>query len=70
MARRHFLSLLAGEALSVGLILADHRYHHLDALRSTLSVVVYPLHYLASLPDMLARKVEGRMAEEEELRAA
>jgi len=54
--------------LSIGLILADHRYHHLDVMRSTLSVVVYPLYYLASFPDMLARKVEGRMAEEEELR--
>ena len=55
-------------ALSIGVIVADHRQHHLDALRATLSVVVYPLHYLASLPDMLARKVEGRMAREEQLR--
>lgn len=62
-----FRALLAA-ALSIGLILADHRYHHLDALRSTLSVVVYPLHYLASLPSMLVRKVQGRMAEGEELR--
>lgn len=62
-----FRALLAA-ALSIGLILADHRYHHLDALRSTLSVVVYPLHYLASLPSMLTRQVEGRMAEAEELR--
>lgn len=54
--------------MSIGLMMADHRYHHLDALRSTLSVVVYPLHYLASLPGMLARKVEGRMAKEDELR--
>ncbi len=51
------------------MILADHRYHHLDALRATLSVAVYPLHYLANLPGMLARKVEDHMAEEEELRA-
>jgi rod shape-determining protein MreC len=55
-------------ALSIGLVVADHRHHHLDSLRATLSVVVYPLHYLASLPDVLARKVEGRMAKEEELR--
>ena len=54
--------------LAVGLIVADHRYRHLDLLRSTLSVVVYPLHYLASLPTTLAREVHGRMAEEEELR--
>jgi rod shape-determining protein MreC len=54
--------------LSIGLILADHRYHHLDVMRSTLAVVVYPLHYLASLPDMLIRGVEGRMVNEAELR--
>jgi rod shape-determining protein MreC len=59
---------LLAVALSVGLILADYRYHHLDALRSTVAVVVYPLHYLASLPATLARKVEGRMEEKEELR--
>jgi rod shape-determining protein MreC len=55
-------------ALSIGLVVADHRYHHLDLLRAMLSVAVYPLHYLASLPDTLARKVEGRMEDEEELR--
>ena len=55
-------------ALSIGVIVADHRQQHLDALRATLSVVVYPLHYLASLPGMLVRNVEGRMAKEEQLR--
>lgn len=54
--------------LSIGVIVADHRHQHLDALRATLSVVVYPLHYLASLPGMLAREAQGRMATEEELR--
>ncbi len=51
--------------LSIGLIVADHRHGHLDTLRSTLSVVVYPLHYLASLPDALGRLVTGRLAKEE-----
>ena len=60
--------VLLAVVLSFGLILADHRYHHLDALRSTLAVVVYPLHYLASLPDRLIRTVEGRMTDEAELR--
>lgn len=55
--------------LSVGLIVVDHRQHHLDLLRSTLSVLVYPLHYLASLPAALAYRVQGRLADEEQLRA-
>jgi rod shape-determining protein MreC len=53
---------------SVALIGADHRRHHLDALRATLSVLVYPLHYLASLPSTLGRAVEGRMVDEKVLR--
>lgn len=54
--------------LSIGLIVADHRYQHLDLLRSSLAVLVYPLHYLAGLPSDLVRKVQGSMAEEEGLR--
>lgn len=54
--------------LAIGLIVADHRHQHLDLLRSALAVVVYPLHYLASLPGTLAHKLKGRLAEEEELR--
>jgi rod shape-determining protein MreC len=56
--------------LAIGLIVADHRQHHLDLLRSALSVVVFPLHYLATLPDTLARAVDGRLATEKELRKA
>lgn len=49
-------------------MVADHRYQQLDVLRSALSVVVFPLQYLASLPGTLAHRVQGRMADEEELR--
>jgi rod shape-determining protein MreC len=55
---------------SLVLIVADHRAQHLDALRSTLSVFVYPLHYVANLPDTLRRAVEGSLAQEEALRQA
>ena len=54
--------------LSAGLIVTDHRNHHLDFLRSTLSVLVYPLHYLAGLPTTLANAVQGRLADKEQLR--
>lgn len=60
--------MLLAVALSTVLIVADHRHHHLDLLRSTLSVIVYPLHYLASLPDIFGRALEGRLAEDEALR--
>ena len=60
--------VLLAAVLAIGLIVADHRHQHLDLLRSTLSVIVYPLHYLASLPATLARHVQGRMAVEEDLR--
>lgn len=60
--------MLIAAALSVGLIVADHRHHHLDLLRSTLSVVVYPLHYLAALPERMARALGMKMTDEETLR--
>jgi rod shape-determining protein MreC len=41
-------------ALSIVLMTVDHRQHHLDALRSTLSIVVYPLQVLVNLPNALS----------------
>jgi len=54
--------------LAIGLIMADHRYRYLDPLRSTLSVVAYPVHYAAGLSDTLARKMQERLAKGERLR--
>lgn len=53
---------------ALGLIVADHRYQHLGALRATLAVVVYPLQLLADLPVRLARDAQGRLADERRLR--
>jgi len=36
--------------LSLILLVLDHRFHHLQQLRSTLAFLVYPLHFLADLP--------------------
>jgi rod shape-determining protein MreC len=55
-------------ALSLGLIVADSRFRHLDALRSALTVVVYPLLYAANLPASLSSKVRVRLATEAQLR--
>ena len=54
--------------LALGLIVADYRFRHLDALRSGLMVVVYPLVYAANLPASLSAKVRLRMATEAQLR--
>ena len=40
--------------LSIILMTVDHRQQHLDALRSTLSVVVYPLQALVNMPNSLS----------------
>jgi rod shape-determining protein MreC len=60
--------VLVAVVLSIVLIVADHRQHHLDMVRSTLTVVIYPLYYLANLPDNLARLMDGRLASETQLR--
>lgn len=36
--------------LSLILLVVDHRFHHLQQLRSALAFLTYPLHYLADLP--------------------
>jgi rod shape-determining protein MreC len=38
---------------SLLMMVADHRHNHLESLRSALSVVLYPIQYLASLPLIL-----------------
>lgn len=53
--------------LAIGLMVTDHRYQYLDPLRSKLSVIVYPVHYLAGLPSSLARTVQDHLAQKEEL---
>jgi rod shape-determining protein MreC len=62
---RLFLAL----ALALALIVADHRFRHLDALRSALTVVAYPILYAASLPASLSAEVRARLATEATLRA-
>jgi rod shape-determining protein MreC len=54
--------------VALGLIVSDHRYQHLGALRATLAVIVYPLQLLADLPVRLARSAQGRLADERMLR--
>jgi rod shape-determining protein MreC len=47
--------------LSISLMVMDHRYNHLEALRSTLSVLLYPVQYLASLPVLLSESASDAL---------
>ena len=42
--------LVVAVVLSLILLVVDHRFHHLQQLRSALAFLTYPLHYLADLP--------------------
>ncbi len=46
---------MAAVLLSLTLLVLDHRYHHLQQLRSALAFVTYPLHLLADLPFTASR---------------
>jgi len=54
--------------LALGLMVADHRFHHLDVARSTVEVVIYPMQYVASLPAQWVRSTQGRLNNEDQLR--
>ena len=40
---------------SIVLMTSDHRYGHLESLRSALSIFVYPVQYIVNLPVRFAR---------------
>jgi rod shape-determining protein MreC len=53
--------------LSLSLMVLDHRYNTLESLRSTLSVVLYPVQYLAGLPSVLSQSASQAMTSRSEL---
>jgi rod shape-determining protein MreC len=42
--------VIAAIVISLSLMMVDHRWNHLEQVRSALSVVIYPLQYAVSLP--------------------
>ncbi len=56
--------------LALALIVADHRYHHLDQVRSLVEVGVYPLQYVANLPTQVSRELHDRFLSEAQLRVS
>lgn len=55
--------------LSISLMVMDHRYNTLEFLRSTLSVVLFPVQYLASLPSVLGESASEAFTSRNELEA-
>jgi rod shape-determining protein MreC len=53
--------------LSISLMVLDHRYNTLESLRSALSVLLYPIQYLASLPTLLEESASEALTSRSEL---
>lgn len=58
------ITLRAGILLALSLLVMfmDHRQHHLDAIRSGLSVLVYPMQYVVNLPSAVGHWVSDNLA--------
>ncbi len=55
--------------LSIAIMVLDHRYNHLESLRSGLSVLLFPVQYLASLPLLLSESASDAINSRGELEA-
>ena len=49
-APSHFTRLILLSALSVALMILDHRGHHLEKIRAGLNVLAYPIQLIAAVP--------------------
>jgi rod shape-determining protein MreC len=54
-----FTRLVLAVAVSIGLMVADHKGQHLDRIRSALSILFYPLQAVAGLPSAIGHGVAG-----------
>ncbi|MBV2091510.1 MAG: rod shape-determining protein MreC [Candidatus Thiodiazotropha sp. (ex Ctena orbiculata)] len=59
--------LVVAALMSISLMVLDHRYNHLESLRSALSVLLYPVQYLASLPLLLSESASDAIVSRSEL---
>lgn len=53
--------------LSISIMVLDHRYNHLESLRSGLSVLLFPVQYLASLPLLLSESASDAITNRNKL---
>ncbi|MEW8576702.1 MAG: rod shape-determining protein MreC [Candidatus Thiodiazotropha sp.] len=62
--------LVTAVLLSIVIMVLDHRYNHLESLRSGLSVLLFPVQYLASLPVILSESASDAITSRSELEMA
>lgn len=55
-------------AISIGLMVGDHRYHYMDKVRIAMSASVYPLQWLVDAPFRMAHWLSDNTADRERLR--
>lgn len=60
-------SLFLG-AVSIALMVADHRYGYLNSVRQTMSIVVYPIQWLVDLPSRVTHWTQDSFADRSRLR--
>jgi len=60
--------LLVLGLLAIGLMIVDQRTHALDSVRSVLGLAVYPIQYIASLPQQIGRGFGSLFAGREQLK--
>jgi rod shape-determining protein MreC len=53
--------------ISLVLMVVDHRQHHLESIRSALSVLIYPLEYVVNLPVAASHWAEESLSTREQL---
>ncbi|MCU7917999.1 MAG: rod shape-determining protein MreC [Candidatus Thiodiazotropha sp. (ex Epidulcina cf. delphinae)] len=61
--------LVAAALLSIALMVLDHRRNHLEHLRSTLAVLLYPVQYLAALPVLLSESAGNAIINRNQLQS-
>ncbi|HSO84606.1 MAG TPA: rod shape-determining protein MreC [Thiocapsa sp.] len=62
------LRVILAVVCALGLIIADHRFDHLERVRSLLSVLAYPLHLAVNVPSALIRSTQEQITDASRLR--
>ncbi|MGH8597036.1 MAG: rod shape-determining protein MreC, partial [Gammaproteobacteria bacterium] len=61
------MRIVVAVVVSVTVMVADHRYGHLESLRSALSTLVYPLQYVVNLPAVALHRMSDSLVTHESL---
>lgn len=65
-----FTRMVLAVAVSISLMVADHKGHHLERIRDALSILLYPLQAVAGMPSAIGSGVAGFFASKNSLEEA